>query len=43
MMTMDTRIFKCQYCGKDYGQGKYAQQGLRRHKYNCPLNPNPRR
>ena len=28
---MDIRVFKCEYCGKDYGQGKFAQQGLRRH------------
>ena len=41
MMCVDTRTFRCQYCGKDYGQGKYAQQGLRRHS--CPGTLNPRR
>ena len=42
MMIMDTtRMFKCKNCGKDFGQRKYAQQGLQRH--NCPLNPNTQR
>ena len=31
LVPTDTRVFKCEYCGKDYGQGEIAQQNLQRH------------
>ena len=31
MVPKDTRVFKCEHCGKDYGQGEIAQHSLARH------------
>ena len=48
MVTKDNRIiYKCEYCGKEIGSGKFAQQDLQRHiqskhgttreKVECPI------
>ena len=31
LVPRDTRVFKCEDCGKDYGQGEIAQHSLQRH------------
>ena len=46
LVTKDGRIHKCEYCGKEIGPGKYAEQDLQRHiqskhgtseKIECPI------
>lgn len=31
LVPKDTRVLKCEYCGKIYGQGEIAQHTLHRH------------
>ena len=31
LVPKDTRVLKCEYCGKIYGQGEIAQHTLQRH------------
>ena len=31
LVPRDTIFFKCEYCGKDFGQGEISQNSLKRH------------
>ena len=31
LVPRDTTVYKCEYCGKIYGQGEIAQHSLQRH------------
>ena len=31
LVPRDTRVLKCEYCGRDYGQGELAEHRLQRH------------
>ena len=31
LVPRDTRVFCCEYCGKDFGQGEISQNSLKSH------------